>query len=665
MKLGLTIFLLFTFYTNISWSLDPAVFRSIKDINQQKLIESSYSCFDQLIIPYNTNAKMNNPDYNDCVVALCGGPSNHPSAWVTNLNFSNNIPNSLRDEVNKLDPIINKIFDKNKKRSLSELEKLEQILKNTSINEIDPAKFTSTFREDIDALMFKKNIEEFYDKNKPLVERIDIQLKIPAGASEEYKKALGEYANTYKKFLYENYSAPTALLIYKPQELFEIAKYRLKKAEDFLEKYKVQLNSDQLRFIDRELEKARASLAVEKPDAFKSEDFFPVIDGTFTQFTFGPNVQELEPKKPICISSTCQKAYIEYFKNQNVQENIKKLRAAINDSQTGTQYLNRCKANLMASAMASTDNEKSQVLFERAKKDIIANVLPRFSEHSRKILLKYLNEDLVFSSKKIISPKDKNYLINEFKNNAQFYLNESDGNSYSLNNFLSFEIANESALRNSVMINTNFGDVDPVSDLNSPCSSDAVATAWDAFLPVKLSKKMFGADNKLTKSLPNKDHVFISDFSCTHDHVGKQNVAHEIGHALNHVFAHTKLSGESMASYKKYRECVTDNYINPQANKTLMSQEGDSIYSEEDTADFFAYMSYPNDKNLFACSLLKPANGLNSYSELGFVFDEGDSHSTAFTRVLMEAIYKNIDLPVSCQRAIKKDSPALRFKKCY
>ena len=661
MKFGLLSLLFFTFLNRLVWALDPAIIRSIKDINRQELVKSPLTCSEQLFIPYTSSLKNNNPDYNDCMVALCGPPSSNPSAWVTDTNFSNNIPTGLKNDVDQLDPVIKKIYEISSKRSLDELEKLDRALTNPNLEGIDPDKFSSTFRDDINSIIFKSKVEIEVDKNKASDKRLELKLIYPEKASSDFKKALAEYANSYKKFLLEDYSSEIARTIYTPEELHKIAINKLTQANNALEKSKTTLTKDQQIFIKAELQKAQDQLTQEKPADFKSENFFFNLDGVFLNL----NRNDLLAEKPKCNSKNCQKTYVEFFKNQNIRQNIIKLKTDASDPQIGNQYINRCKANIIASAMASTDKEKSKALFDRAKKDIIANVLPRFSEHSRKILLKYLNNDLVFSPKKIIPGKDKKSIINDFKSNAKYYLNESN-NDYNLrnSNLISFETNMESAIRKSIIINSNIGEIDSISDQGSPCNLDMVASAWDSFLPVKMTKQLFGADNDLVKNLPDKDHVFISDFSCTHEHKGKHNVAHEIGHALNHVFAHTPLSGESLAKYKDLRNCVTDNYINPQMNQTIMSQPGDSVYSEEDTADIFAFITYPQDNNLFACSLVKPSYDNKAYSELAFVLNEGDTHSTAFTRVIMEAINKNIDLPVSCQRAIVKDSPKLRFKKC-
>jgi hypothetical protein len=141
-------------------------------------------------------------------------------------------------------------------------------------------------------------------------------------------------------------------------------------------------------------------------------------------------------------------------------------------------------------------------------------------------------------------------------------------------------------------------------------------------------------------------------------------VAHELGHAINQIFASLKLSTESAKKYKDLRKCATDNYINQAADTTIFSTPGDGIYTEEDTADLFSYMTYSDPKNLFTCALLKSSINKHNYTELGLMANEGDSHSTSFYRLILEAINKGVELPISCERSLEPMKNQLRLQKC-
>jgi hypothetical protein len=312
---------------------------------------------------------------------------------------------------------------------------------------------------------------------------------------------------------------------------------------------------------------------------------------------------------------------------------------------------------LISKTISEADSTKSQKLFEEAKNLSIKNILPRFSEHSRKILLNYLQNSLKMTNKQIIRDNKKgsaNEVLDQFKRSAEQYIQAE---------YITFDMDISSAIKRGLEVKKNINDVDPFSDTDLTCSQELGANTWDMFIPQKHIKLAASLNNNL-KPLPENDHISISDFSCNHELRGKLDVAHEIGHAINWLFLNQKLSEESSATYKKIRSCVTDNYINPTSAKTMFTHIGDSIYTEEDTADLFAIMSSPKTKELFTCSLLKPSYHNEKYLDLDFIREDGDSHSTAFTRVLLEATNRDIPLPVSCQRIITSDQPKLRFKKC-
>ena len=91
--------------------------------------------------------------------------------------------------------------------------------------------------------------------------------------------------------------------------------------------------------------------------------------------------------------------------------------------------------------------------------------------------------------------------------------------------------------------------------------------------------------------------------------------------------------------------------------------KGDTSFSEEDTADFLATLSTPHDKKIYICALLKTSPLNNSYSNLEFI-KQGSNHSSPFSRVIFEAINRDIPLPTTCKKLIEQERPAMRFEKC-
>lgn len=642
------------FLTNISWAIDPGIIREINDINKQKLVKSPVNCFNQLTTPFETKKSSLNPEYNDCAVALCGMSDKNSSAWLTDANFSKSIPSDVKASVDKLSPTINKMYDLARTKNIKELARLKEMLKGDSLNQIDPSKFSQTFREDLDSLVFKPFIKEVIDLSKPIEERLSLQLTIPSNANPEFKAAIAEYVEKYKSFSMNDLYSFSSKKIYKDNELYDLAKSSFKITEESVLNNENKFNEQELKLIKSDLAKAKAILNTGPSSIFDSQSFFSNLN--YTQALISNQHPEIKTpfSPPSCNSSECKKTYLNFIKNKEIDKNLEQLVASLDNPAVREQSINRCKASLISKSLKTSDKDKAKSVFMTAKAAIIKNVLPRFSEHSRKILLDYLNTKLNFNPINPIATFSKANPIENFKAQSENYLKD---------NSIDFQDDLEGSIRKGILINSSITNIDPFSDSASPCASDLSSNAWDSFLPIKVlkDKKMFP---KELDSIGRNDQIFISDFSCTHEHRGKHAIAHEIGHALNSVFAHQKLSSESAKLYKKTRECVTENYTDPQKDVTFFTQPGDSIYSEEDTADLFAFMAFPNEKDLFTCSLLKPTYQTGGYTDLDFVLDDGDSHSTSFARVLIEAVNKNVSMPISCQRIISQDQPKMSFKKC-
>ncbi len=647
-------FVFIFFLTQSTFAFDRGIIREIGEINRNGLIDTKKNCIQNLVTSYVMANSVNNPDSSDCAIALCNTPENNPSAWITDENFSNSIPKELRLKGDKLSPSIEKIYEKTKSNNLNELKILESSLTSESLFKIEPKKFTASFRDDINALIFKPYLIEILDNSKPLQERLKIVVKLPSNASAEFKKSISEYAESYKKFSMNDYLSFLDKNIYKKEELYEYAKSQQLAAESFIKLNKKFMNAIMFEYAQKDLARAKEILDSSGPDTFDSFKFFTSLDNaTASHSSIVPEINNFSPVAE-CLSEECRISYVEFIKNQNIEKSLEKLKSTISDPQSKTRFINRCKANVISKAMTEANRVRAKKLFGEAKSAIIKNVLPRFSEHSRKILLNYLNKNLNFKAEKPMSKVDPTGIFDKFNSDTKSFLSNKDDR---------FEESLESSIKRSIIMNSKLSNIDPLSDGASPCASDLLATAWDSFLPVKSLKENVNYSDAL-KNFENKDHVFISDFSCTHEHRGKHAVAHEIGHALNSVFAREHLSIESAKLYKQFRGCATENYIEAQADSTMFKQEGDSIYTEEDTADLFAFMAFPNDKDLFTCSLLKPNYTNQGYTELDLVLNDGDSHSTSFARVLLEAINKNLELPVSCQRMISKEKPKMSLKKC-
>ena len=244
--------------------------------------------------------------------------------------------------------------------------------------------------------------------------------------------------------------------------------------------------------------------------------------------------------------------------------------------------------------------------------------------------------------------------LEEFRESARKYIEDAELDTATPDDFDRFESLKR--------LNNSFDEIDPIDEIYTCGTTSRV---WDSFISVD-SIKQHGSDElkkKFAESGVN-DQVTASDFSCQNADHGHNIMMHEIGHALSNLILKVKLSESSSAIYAKARACVTSqvtNFSPAKINEFL--HEGDSRTTEEDTADLLAALSAPQDKKIYFCPLLLKSPIMNTYADLSFKSSKG-VHSSAFSRVIFEAINKDIPLPQSCLKLIEEEKPAIRLKKC-
>jgi hypothetical protein len=308
--------------------------------------------------------------------------------------------------------------------------------------------------------------------------------------------------------------------------------------------------------------------------------------------------------------------------------------------------------------MDASNRQKANKIYLDAKGAIKKNILPRFSQHSRDILLKYLETKLQFSER--TPPKE---FTLDFGDTFSFE-NLSNGYLISAKDNLKHEITPQEMIEKIINLSETLDEVDPL-DAVAACGNNRSSNAWDVFIPIESATASATPSEKaMLKKIGDGDMVFISDFSCSNIEQGTHNVEHEIGHALNFVFANSKLSTESLEIYKRIRTCASSVYPSiPNQVKSFNTQNGDSAFTEEDTADLFSIMANPHDKKVYSCAFLEPAKNGNTYTNLNFI-NINDTHSTPLARILLETINKDLILPNSCKNLIEKEGSNLRLKKC-
>lgn len=580
--------------------------------------------------------------FNQCARDICGPAGQNKSVWLTNENFSNKISPDVLARVKEIDPIFKRLFrnaQKDRQRGYNELISFySNAAKNLDSLPID---LQETMANDI----FSPHVKVEVNPLAPLDQRINVTPKIPANASPELSSAIITYAKNLSVSLPLDARSAEFQIAFKDEDYLPLIKKYYSKIketydsnpalfpEHFKNKFKIVENSFANKF-----DKLRFDLAIIQLRA--------IDDGI---------ANALKSKSIIratCESADCKKVYQSILQSSQLTKSLDKYNEILSSSQNRTNAINKCKALVISQSLRASDEKKALEIFENSKKAIVANLLPRFSAHSRGIMQDYLENKLIASTidikKKITQAPDP---VNLFVDSANYHLGFTPD---------LFGMPDTAKWKKLSSIYKQNGDIDPYSDL-PPCSGVASA-AWDAFLPVS-TFDLKSPDLNSIKDLEPKDHVFISEHSCTNHSHGQHNTAHEIGHALNFLFKTTPLSTESLAAYKSIRQCANDYYPKLPLSTHPLSHESDKLYTEEDMADLFAIASNPSDKTIYSCQLIRPNITLDDYDHLSFVEIE-DTHSTGLSRSILEMINKGLTLPQSCQNLIKDEAADLNLKKC-
>jgi hypothetical protein len=644
--------LVFIFLLSLSdlFAFDSGILRQIGDINHQNIVNVNDQCSRSLLTLSESSKKIKGPDYNDCAVGLCGTPEQNESVWLTDANFSKSIPSNIKKSIDTLEPTIEKIFEKAKRRNLTEVERLREIISHLSPDNINPSTFTPGLRDDLDSMVFGTYLQEIHNYTKPIAKRISFDINLPSSVSPEYHKAIKEYAEKHKEYIANQNLNYEDKRKFKKKEFFEFAQMQFKKMKNFIEENINKLKENEMSDSLLVLNEAKKTLDDSTDETFNLDDFFYKIE--YIKNKISKNHPEIKSEftRTECNSENCKIAYIEFINSKIAEKNLSNIAASLNDSKNKERGINHCKATLVSKLIQEADNQKSKSLFIEAKNDVIKNVLPHFSDHSRKILLDYLNNKLDSNP---VNPRFREPdPVGDFKEAAEEYLSKD------------LEEKEEGTIKKNLMENITSTNINPFGSSfdYTPCSG-STATSWETFIPVsRLSPGELPPD---LENSNGKDVIYISDFSCTHDVRGKAAIAHEIGHAISSIFANEKLSPESTKLFNKIRSCANDSYLDPQKKDTdPLARTGDFLHTDEDVADLISSMTYSNVSDLSSCALMNQSFDCRQYVDLEFIAKVDDSHTTSFSRAIIEAVNKGIELPVSCQRIITNDQPRMKFKKC-
>ena len=351
-----------------------------------------------------------------------------------------------------------------------------------------------------------------------------------------------------------------------------------------------------------------------------------------------------------CSSNTCVKGVQSYLKS-NIKDMIEKLEAVTNDPTLADQAIAYCKSE-MASKSIQYGHGQLKEFIPQVKENFLKNVMGKYSPQSKSSFKDYLHKELQF-----IFPEPQKDAVDKMTSDINI-LHTNKG--VLSEKFMTTSSRHSSQIWALVRIFDSTQEGDRLLTL-APCGGTfhEVGTESDSFYSVYF--------NKTSGLNPRYGHdtIIASAFSCLHPHTGKGVIAHELGHALSSVLFQGKLSAASKEKFLKVRRCSTfSQHKKARDLDRRFSYQGDSQFTEEDTADVLAWFAHSEGKNLTSCALMMPTPNLQSYENLSFdPVPPARSHSSPFLRAIREAIHKDWKLPSSCQEVIRRN-PQYDLKKC-
>lgn len=614
------------------------IVKKVTSINNGQLTRSNVPmCINALVDTNEKNKLSTNVLYNKCAVDLCGLPGKNPSVFISDDSYAKYLSKSNYKKIDKEIPLIEKVVDKNLNAKKIEIGQIKKFLENPQQLYL---KMDASDKQKINQRVFSSFIKTEFVKANDIKDRIKVNIIPPVWADDNFKKALHTYGKNFQ--LAQAYDIDTIKGLQLTES--ELKTHSL----DLISKMEDQLKINPKFLEEEDVESLNDFKAVTKKDSTTSALLMRNLT-TLIRF------QSLMLKKSsainggtLCDTQECEGARAKFLNQSMVHQSLEKMENSLNGPQFRTQSINRCKAGLISADIEAADKKKTRAIYQEALKLIRSNYVSKFSAHSKGMLEKYLSKSIVTKAEALDNSAQKENNVDAFKIKAQSYIQIPAQN---LNDSLVVKAAFE-------LINDPNG-LDTISSIQ-PCNNYA-NNVWDSFLSAKKVEMVMG-DSEMLKG---KDHIFISPFTCQHSSHGKQVLAHEMGHALNSFFQYNTLSESSAKNFKDLRECAKDQYTIFQFPLIPeLGFPGDSLLTEEDHADLISYMTI-NDKNLYTCSFLGPSiTDNNSYINLDFKNIPFDSHSNSFSRVIFEAINKNIPLPQSCNDLIEEVKPEMRLKKC-
>lgn len=606
-----------------------------------------------------------------CALDLCGPPDSLSTlfSYFDLANAKKNDSYSVWEN----DPFIKKIQEKLEPwidRTMKSMVRLQSSLQpygdklqsyRNHLTAKDYEKLSYTFFD----LFVQVNI----DRSQPISDRLSIQVEIPKNASPELKEGIKSYSQDKEKEINDALSKQIEHDMYSPQEASMIFRKKLRdlkgRLRGFLERYEkeeISLRSedlDTLEEMEKDLVKLQNNQWSTDPSPYPhsdqpqedAESLWEIRQSAKTlekmEKTLAKVQTSLQPEKlkqaSICQDIACQKAVREELNNTLAfYERL----LSIMEKNLMDRFSAHCLSQFILFKEQRKQMEAEGLNISNVKNNFLKRVLSRFSNPTKKRFEDFINTNLEivlpFSTDPVeeLATENEDLISSFFKKIIEIVKQPE-------------EIDRTKLIKVMNRLKTHLDEA-----ITSPCPNQFT---FDAFLPP--------FETSSTKpSTPRKETaISLSIFSCLNPQHGKGIAAHEMGHLLSWMFSQNKLSETSYNSYKDLRACASKRYKNSKAIDTDYSIQhtNDKVKTEEDTADLIAHMAVPDSSLLFSCFLLSIAKDGTQYIPDTDILEQENKHSTGLTRVLFEAIHKQVKLSPACQKVVDQYKNQINFKPCF
>ena len=590
-----------------------------------------------------------------CVQDLCGSPNQVDSVYLSNSEFEEDIKDpQIENQFNQTKPDIIKVVEKEKEKAKKLLERIEKNLENENyldMSEIQDEQASKLIYQIIDEGTWFEIERDDHGKPQVKLEIYDDKItKYLDGSYDDVKEVI---INNFLK----DFSSKVSYDYYTKEEaknyILEMHQTVINKLNELKENKPDEYNKLPSYIIDTYLDVSKIEEVIENYEygtffhnfKYAIDEINPYLDEPISQY----NTKKQEYK---CSGTNCKGELQAYVDGFDLRAKVKDLKEQLHDSEYASHFANQCKNTWYSNKVMSIPEEKKKFVqsqLPRIKENLLNNFITPLSNESREETENYLNN---LSHHFGTDPKpndDDSDPVTSIKE----YLSSYDDNQYE-----------PSYDEETLEVYKDLNELDDFIDY-----TDEVQIANT--LANYCQKKLFKADDYFYPGMGNGDEPYVhsSNFSCTHYTQGKQIIVHEFGHALSSFFSKKKISEESYRYYMNARTCVTSNHLNGGDSMSgSFKHEGDSFYSEEDMADYFAFKIFPEEKrNLLFCSLLAPTEDGDEWNmdKIAVVHEDfTDTHSTPLTRLIMESLYKGVVPSQSCQNLMDHYKDQIRFNKC-